>query len=250
MAAVRRLPLPLGRRVQGAAAWLRGARSPRASPHVLAPPLPCPQDFCIECPATGSLFSLRDGSIVSWWVWTRCWRRCLGPAAATLGSSARVSPPAPHTPTHLPRCLQVPQQPGPARAPVTGSVPQDGTVPHQAGAGALAAAAWQQQPGPRRAGGRRPGRDARACASSQPPARPPGHLTDTRCYTPARRMPFTWMWPPLAWAASSPASTAAARAPPWRTTMSSPCRWAPACCAAAGPLGAVATAACCGCSML
>ncbi|KAL4458482.1 hypothetical protein ABPG75_013347 [Micractinium tetrahymenae] len=25
------------------------------------------QDFCIECPATGSLFSLKDGSIVSWY---------------------------------------------------------------------------------------------------------------------------------------------------------------------------------------
>lgn len=25
------------------------------------------QDYCIECPATGSLFSLKDGSIVSWY---------------------------------------------------------------------------------------------------------------------------------------------------------------------------------------
>lgn len=25
------------------------------------------QDYCIECPSTGSLFSLKDGSIVSWY---------------------------------------------------------------------------------------------------------------------------------------------------------------------------------------
>lgn len=25
------------------------------------------QDFCIECPSTGSLFSLKDGSIISWY---------------------------------------------------------------------------------------------------------------------------------------------------------------------------------------
>lgn len=31
------------------------------------PPLPLPQDYAIECPSTGSLFSLRDGSIVSWY---------------------------------------------------------------------------------------------------------------------------------------------------------------------------------------
>lgn len=29
--------------------------------------LSCPlQDFCIECPSTGTLFSLKDGSITSW----------------------------------------------------------------------------------------------------------------------------------------------------------------------------------------
>jgi nitrite reductase/ring-hydroxylating ferredoxin subunit len=27
----------------------------------------CVQDYCIECPSTGSLFSLKDGSIVSWY---------------------------------------------------------------------------------------------------------------------------------------------------------------------------------------
>ena len=27
----------------------------------------CVQDYCIECPATGTLFSLKDGSIVSWY---------------------------------------------------------------------------------------------------------------------------------------------------------------------------------------
>jgi nitrite reductase/ring-hydroxylating ferredoxin subunit len=25
------------------------------------------QDYCIECPSTGSLFSLKDGSIVAWY---------------------------------------------------------------------------------------------------------------------------------------------------------------------------------------
>lgn len=25
------------------------------------------QDYCIECPSTGSLFSLKDGSVVSWY---------------------------------------------------------------------------------------------------------------------------------------------------------------------------------------
>lgn len=29
--------------------------------------LVCAQDYCIECPATGSLFSIKDGSIQSWY---------------------------------------------------------------------------------------------------------------------------------------------------------------------------------------
>lgn len=45
---------------------------PQSSQHVsvLISQTPCyaaPQDFCIECPATGSLFSLKDGSIVDWY---------------------------------------------------------------------------------------------------------------------------------------------------------------------------------------
>lgn len=50
------------------------------APHPTPPPPPhtpglpvaphrvvSPQDYCIECPSTGTLFSLKDGSIVSWY---------------------------------------------------------------------------------------------------------------------------------------------------------------------------------------
>ncbi len=71
-ASMRERPLGLAART---VPWSAASTPLASSPYRPFPPLPCSfpsrfppsQDYCIECPSTGSLFSLKDGSIVSWY---------------------------------------------------------------------------------------------------------------------------------------------------------------------------------------
>ena len=83
------------------------------------------QDFCIECPATSSLFSLKTGEIVTWCGSSpSCEHRRLSGAPRLLTLP-------------IPVARQVPQQPGAAAADAEGHVPEPANLSGQADPGAL-----------------------------------------------------------------------------------------------------------------
>ena len=82
------------------------------------------QDFCIECPATSSLFSLKSGEIMSWWAMVFSAEQMHTWWFLAADASLEV--------------WQVPQQPGAAAADAEGHVSKSCNLPSQAHPGAHA----------------------------------------------------------------------------------------------------------------